>query len=453
MRRTYWCRLRRPMTHRGICLKTWTVSPGPPGLLYASLSSDKRARKLTVNRMRTARRNVQPAGPMPALLKSSRSWVDSSHNVLHSMPSVGNQAMLRRLSNSAPVVRRDTPSPAAGKTAAPAAPAAGAGAAPAPDASGKTDEVKVTIPWSDILSGKTKILDFFAPPVVQGGAGASAPATAKDTGTPGASASAPKGPVAGAGTPVPAAPTTAPAGSGPAAPSRIPFKDIGSFSFGARMDFAKPDPPPAGSPPSAVQQLNNTGENIDYYLTGKVPTAYQVDKGQLAGVVWSLVSTYGVPDLAAKIAKSLSGKKAGGGVSYQADAVLLGDMHGGGVSFTIKWGGSKAPAPAASAPDPVQRKLAVGSTTDPLEAQADQVADDVMRMPDPAATNLARSTGIQRKCSDCEEAEPAVRRKGEAAAASSPTEAPVSVHQALSTPGQPLDKATRAFFERLATPR
>jgi hypothetical protein len=46
---------------------------------------------------------------------------------------------------------------------------------------------------------------------------------------------------------------------------------------------------------------------------------------------------------------------------------------------------------------PVQRKLTIGSPNDPLEHEADAVADKVMRMPEPRF--------IQRKCAECEEEE------------------------------------------------
>ena len=144
--------------------------------------------------MRTARHNAQPAGPVTDLGKSNRSSSDSAHPVTRSTPSLGNQAMLRRISSSAAVVRRDTPAPDAAKPAAPAAPAASAGPAPAPDAAGKTDDVKVTIPWSDILSGKTTLLSFLSVPP-QPDAGSPAPAAPPAAAAP---AAAPKGPTAGA---------------------------------------------------------------------------------------------------------------------------------------------------------------------------------------------------------------------------------------------------------------
>jgi hypothetical protein len=51
---------------------------------------------------------------------------------------------------------------------------------------------------------------------------------------------------------------------------------------------------------------------------------------------------------------------------------------------------------------PVQCKLTVGAIDDPLEAEADAVADKVMRMPE--------SSFIQRKCKHCEEEEKAQRK-------------------------------------------
>ena len=51
---------------------------------------------------------------------------------------------------------------------------------------------------------------------------------------------------------------------------------------------------------------------------------------------------------------------------------------------------------------PIQRKLSIGAVDDPLETQAEAMADRVMRMPEPSF--------IQRKCAHCEEEEKAQRR-------------------------------------------
>jgi hypothetical protein len=130
-----------------------------------------------------------------------------------------------------------------------------------------------------------------------------------------------------------------------------------------------------------------------------------------------------------------------------------------------------------------QAKLSVSSPEDPLEEEADQVADTVMRMPDPSATvkpNFSTRTQmplIQRKCSECEEEmqrqpveeeQETVQAKTRAlgtpvlqplssdcrtslqrtASSSSPAAAaPSIVHDVLRSTGHPLDASTRAFME------
>ncbi len=136
---------------------------------------------------------------------------------------------------------------------------------------------------------------------------------------------------------------------------------------------------------------------------------------------------------------------------------------------------------------PLQRKLAVGAVDDPLEREADQVAQQVMRMPEPGAAatpsphpNLSfdqprlevglGATGIQRKCAcggsssgECEECQqkreeerpgtPAIQRRanrnghGKGDGSAGPTEAPPIVHQVLRSTGQPLDASVRPLME------
>ncbi len=100
----------------------------------------------------------------------------------------------------------------------------------------------------------------------------------------------------------------------------------------------------------------------------------------------------------------------------------------------------------------LQAKLTIGQTDDPYEREADRVADQVMRMPAPQSsghglsiTPLA-SRQAQRKCAECEEEEGALQRK-ESVSADAPAKAPPIVHEALNSPGQPLDATTRAYFE------
>jgi Domain of unknown function (DUF4157) len=118
---------------------------------------------------------------------------------------------------------------------------------------------------------------------------------------------------------------------------------------------------------------------------------------------------------------------------------------------SLSWDFSKiavfAPGPTRhQAPHPlVQPKLVVGEVDDPLEHEADHVADQVMRMPEPGLALTAGPPQLSRKCADCEE-EDKLRRNplGLQAVAG---EAPEMIHQLLRSPGQPLDAATRGYFE------
>jgi Domain of unknown function (DUF4157) len=119
----------------------------------------------------------------------------------------------------------------------------------------------------------------------------------------------------------------------------------------------------------------------------------------------------------------------------------------------------------------IQEKLDVGAVDDPLEREADRVAEHVMRTPNavtvaPPAVMGSAVPAMQRKCScggTCAEcssghadeehrtvhrkpAGPQVSRLGPSPASSGMT-APPTVHQVLNSPGRPLDAATRAFME------
>jgi len=96
-----------------------------------------------------------------------------------------------------------------------------------------------------------------------------------------------------------------------------------------------------------------------------------------------------------------------------------------------------APAPAAEAcengaeKEPLQRKLAVGSTGDPLEHEADRVAEQVLAAP--ARPGIAESP-------------PAIQRAA-AQPAAAIDEAPASVHEVLASAGRPLDAPLRQDME------
>lgn len=98
---------------------------------------------------------------------------------------------------------------------------------------------------------------------------------------------------------------------------------------------------------------------------------------------------------------------------------------------------------------PVQAKLSVSQPSDPYEQEADRVADQVMRMPEPMVQRkCAACMGGAGPCPQCEgEKNGLVHRKADSAfAASAPSSDAASLISSLG-PGRPLDPATRSFFE------
>ena len=96
-------------------------------------------------------------------------------------------------------------------------------------------------------------------------------------------------------------------------------------------------------------------------------------------------------------------------------------------------------------PMALQPKLMVGAVNDPLEREADSVADRVMRMTDPQVS-LSSGHAVSRKCAACEREEEKPQRKA-TGTHGAVTDAPASLHEVLASPGRPLDETTRAFFE------
>jgi hypothetical protein len=129
-------------------------------------------------------------------------------------------------------------------------------------------------------------------------------------------------------------------------------------------------------------------------------------------------------------------------------------------------------APPSMRPIFIQPKLQIGAVNDPLELEADHVAEQVMRMPEPemASAPLDHKSGpgpmqkvagealpLQRKCDcggscdDCKKKQPdepaKVRMKAAGSTGAGGMEAPPIVHEVLRSPGQQLDAGTRAFME------
>src|SRR5216683_2038528 len=96
---------------------------------------------------------------------------------------------------------------------------------------------------------------------------------------------------------------------------------------------------------------------------------------------------------------------------------------------------------------PVQPKLAIGVPGEAFEQEADRIADQVMSMPNPQVHGSPALLGVQRKCAACEEEEKSkLQTKRDQSHAGAATAPPI-VHEALRSPGQPLDDSTRAFME------
>ena len=97
----------------------------------------------------------------------------------------------------------------------------------------------------------------------------------------------------------------------------------------------------------------------------------------------------------------------------------------------------------------LQPKLAIGPVNDPLEHEADRVADEVMRMPDPALSTGARAPQVRRKCAACAEEEETHKLQTKLTGPPEPaaSEAPPIVHEVLRSPGDSLDPKARAFAE------
>jgi hypothetical protein len=97
---------------------------------------------------------------------------------------------------------------------------------------------------------------------------------------------------------------------------------------------------------------------------------------------------------------------------------------------------------------PLQRELTVGAVNDPLEEEADRVADQVMRIPNSELFITAAPLQPGRKCAACEaEGFQSLRTNGADVIGAAANEAPRIVREAHRSPQEPLDPATRAFFE------
>lgn len=94
----------------------------------------------------------------------------------------------------------------------------------------------------------------------------------------------------------------------------------------------------------------------------------------------------------------------------------------------------------------LQAKLEIGAVDDPLEREADAVADRVMGGTPAAPSLTSAPAALSRQCAECEDEKKPdpIRRKAVTGDGMAGHEAPPIVGDALSRPGAPLDAATRA---------
>jgi Domain of unknown function (DUF4157) len=103
----------------------------------------------------------------------------------------------------------------------------------------------------------------------------------------------------------------------------------------------------------------------------------------------------------------------------------------------------------AKAPTGIQTKLTVNAPGDAYEQEADRVADQVMRTPDP---QLQRACTCGGACPKCQTQQPGqehehVQTKRVGSSDTRQIAAPPIVHEVLASPGQLLDPATSTFME------
>ncbi len=109
---------------------------------------------------------------------------------------------------------------------------------------------------------------------------------------------------------------------------------------------------------------------------------------------------------------------------------------------------------AAAAPPPNgSGNLPIGPPDDPLEKEADQIADRVMRMPLDGTqfATLGATLSLQRKCAcggegECEACKEEATLQRMSNGANRAGVAPASVHEVLHSPGQTLSPGSRSFF-------
>ncbi|SEF14961.1 protein of unknown function [Rhizobiales bacterium GAS191] len=117
-----------------------------------------------------------------------------------------------------------------------------------------------------------------------------------------------------------------------------------------------------------------------------------------------------------------------------------------GNQATLRLLAQRTSSPTRQGLDSSQERTApeIGRVDDPLEHEAERVADRLMHMPAPSVS--AAPPQLSRKCGDREGGEEKIQKRP-AEPQTSAGELPGLVHEVLRWPGAPLDAATRAYFE------
>jgi Domain of unknown function (DUF4157) len=141
----------------------------------------------------------------------------------------------------------------------------------------------------------------------------------------------------------------------------------------------------------------------------------------------------------ATLAKPVTSSAPSAAVSWSGDR---------GASQDLDWNFGKAPVHSRGIQQPrspVHRKLGIGAVNDPLEFEADAIADHVLNASPPRNTKPGSDAAAVSSQSIAD----GLRRKPVRAAspASATAEAPPIVHEALRSPGRPLDAPGRSFME------
>ncbi len=94
--------------------------------------------------------------------------------------------------------------------------------------------------------------------------------------------------------------------------------------------------------------------------------------------------------------------------------------------------------------DGIQTKLAISAPGDRFEREADAVADQVMRMPDPVAQRRCESCSDSSALSPSDEEKPQIQRLANGESGAGKVASDFTSHLGV---GAPLDKASRSYFE------